>query len=485
MSGFAGQAGKAVRWSAISQSGLRIGQLATTAVLARLLAPGEFGLIAMATVIVEFSLIFRDLGTSAAIIQREDINQGLLSTVFWANLALGLVVILGIIALSPLIAMFYGEPRLTQILPVLSIAFIFASGSVLQQALLERRLAFDSLAKAEVFAFAFGASTAITLGILGFGVWSLVAQTLVTQASLCVFLWWASQWRPSFQFRWSDILEIRKYSLNLAGSQFLTFVQRNADYVLIGRFLGADALGIYTIAYRLMMYPVQSISFVVSRALFPVYARIQDDNKRFSAAYARTVGAIATLTFPVMIGVMVLSTPFVLTLLGERWLPVGGLLFILAPVGIIQSIGGTVALIYRAKGRTDWMFRWTMFSTSIYLIAFWFGVQRSLSAVALFYLIANLALVYPHYKWAFGLISMRWKDFGRALATPLVSAFLMGAVVIGILHYFDDVLGPRAQLLLGVVIGGGVYGTSFLALNFKQARNLWMTALRRPARTIH
>jgi PST family polysaccharide transporter len=482
MSSFAGRAGKAVRWSAVSQIGRRVGQIGTTAVLARLLLPADFGIVGMASMMFEFAFIFRDLGGSAAIIQREEITDGMLSTVFWMNVVLGLAVTLLLLVTAPLMALFFHEPRLIVLIRVLGLAYLLTGSSVLQQALLERQLAFERLAKIEVFSFLLGAATAVIGGLIGWGVWSLVAQVLVMQAAQTFMLWFAVPWRPAMVFRWSDLRLIQSYSLNLGGSLILMFIARNADNILIGRYLGAEALGYYSIAYKLMLSPIQSVTHVAMRALSPVFARFQDDNVRFQSAFARTTGAIAMLSFPIMIGVMALSKPLVLTVLGNQWMPVVGLLQILAPIGFLQSVGVCVMLIFRAKGRTDWMFRWGLFSSAVTVISFVVGLRWGVQGVALGYLAANILLAYPGFAIPFRLIDMRWKDFLKPLAAPSGASLLMGAMLWALVQasIFNQVSAAivlSVTALAGAILYVGVFGL----FNRNQARSVLDLLARRSA----
>ena len=162
---------------------------------------------------------------------------------------------------------------------------------------------------------------------------------------------------------WAKVRSISSYSLNLTAFNTFNYFSRNADYFLIGRFLGAQALGYYTLAYRILLYPLQSVSAVIGRVTFPLYAQLQDDNPRFRRVYLRIARVIAALTFPMMLGLWVVAGPFVLTLFGAQWSPVIALLIIFIPVSMAQSIITTVGAIYQVKGRTDWMFRWGVGST--------------------------------------------------------------------------------------------------------------------------
>ena len=194
-----------VKWNFASQAGQQATLLLTTVILARLLAPAEFGLVAMATVVIGFVSIFKDLGTSSAVIQNREVTEDLLSSVFWANVAFGALGTAALVAAAPLVAMYYHEPRVTALLRVLALNFVVSGVSVLQQALFERKLLFRILARVEVAGVLCGAVAGVGSAIAGLGVWALVAQSLTTVSVISILLWYFSDWRPRFLFHWGEI----------------------------------------------------------------------------------------------------------------------------------------------------------------------------------------------------------------------------------------------------------------------------------------
>lgn len=461
-----------VKWSSISQFGRQGMQLLTTVVLARLLSPSDFGLVGMAMVVVGFVALFKDLGTSAAVIQRKNISNELLSSIFWVNTGFGLLAMIVLIAVSTLVANFYHESRVAPLLMVLSLTFFISGLSILQYSLLERNLAFNRLAKLEISATLFGSIVGIGSAILGYGVWSLVYQSLAVTTVTTILLWIFSTWRPKMIFHWIEVKSVSSYSLNLTGFNIFNYFARNADYLLIGRFLGAQNLGYYTLAYNIMLYPLQNISGVIGRVMFPVFSQIQNDDALFRSAYLKVASAIALITFPMMLGLMALSKQLVLTVFGSQWVPVILLLMILAPVGLVQSIGTTVGTIYQAKGRTDWMFRWGIAAGILVMVAFVIGMQWGIVGVAAAYAVASLLLVYPAFAIPFRLINLRVRDLGTVLWRPFLSSLFMLVVVLLLKAALPADLSSGFSL--GILIPTGVIAYILVSwmLNREQIRQI-------------
>ncbi len=418
-----------MKWSSLSQAGRQVMQLATTAVLARLLGPSDFGLVGMATVVIGFVAIFKDLGTSAAVIQKKEVNERFLSSIFWVNVGFGFLSMAALFLIAPLAGSFYHETRVGPIMRLLSLSFFISGLSAVQQSLLVKDLAFSKLARIEIFATLSGSSIGIGTALVGSGAWSLVYQSLANTAVTTLLLLWICKWRPRFIFDWVEVKAVSRYSMNLTGFSILNFFERNADYIIIGRFLGAIDLGYYTLAYKLMLYPLQNISAVLARVLFPVYSRIQEDNFLFKKAYLKAAALIAMVAFPMMAGLMVISRPLILTIFGEKWKPVITLLLILAPVGMIQSIVTTIGSIYTAKGRTDIMFRVGMVTTILAVAAFFVGLRWGIIGVASAYGIVEVLATYPNMWFPYRLIDMKVRELAAVLWRPLICSVAMAAIV--------------------------------------------------------
>lgn len=445
-------------------------QLVTTVVFARLLEPSDFGLVSMAMVFVGFALVFKDLGTSAAVIQRKEVSDDLLSSVFWANVVFGLLAMVALFTLSPLVTTFYGEQNVAPILQLLSVTFLIAGLGISHQTVLERGLAFDKLARVEVVSGVAGSAVGISMAVLGFGVWSIVWQTLAATAATTLLLWVISPWRPGLMFSWGEVKSVAGYSLNLTGFNSFNYFARNLDYLLIGRFLGAQDLGYYTLAYRLLLYPVHNISGVVGRVMFPAFSRVQDDDERFSRAYLKVAGILAMITFPLMLGLWAVAEPFVLTVFGPQWRPAVLLLMILAPVGMAQSIVTTVGVIYQAKGRTDWLLRWGIAVGVVVTVAFVVGLRWGIIGVAAAYAIASLVLFYPSFALPFRLINLPVRDLFGVLWRPFASGLLMLAVILGLRFVLPPDTASAGVLALAALTGIASYLAASWLFNREQLR---------------
>ena len=456
-----------VKWASFAQFGRQGMSYITTAILAHLLAPSDYGLIGMAIVVIGFIELFKDLGTSAAIVQKKNVNNELLSSIFWANTLFCFGVLLIIYIVSPFISKFYKEPRLTEILRFLSLSFLFSGLSVTQNALLQKNLSFNFLAKVDLFAFTTGCFAGIYLAFKGAGVWSLVSQTLITSCVTALLLWRVSKWRPNFFFSWSQIKEVSSYSLYLTGYNIFNYFSRNMDYILIGRCLGAQDLGYYTLAYQLMLYPLQSVTSVISRVLFPVFSIIQNNNKQFGEVYLKICTAISMITFPMMAGLFCVSDTLIPLVLGDKWEPVVLLLMILAPVGMGQSIGATVGTIYQSKGRTDLMLLWGIISGVLVICSFFIGLKWGVNGVAFAYSISVYLMAYPNFAIPFRLINLKFHLLLTMIYKPFLCSIIMVATLIIVKRSISDIFSNIIQLVVLVPLGIFIYGGTMLLIDKK------------------
>lgn len=446
--------------------------LVTTVVLARLLKPGDFGLLGMATVITGFIMLFRDLGTSSAIIQKKEISEELLSSIYWVNVAFGTFTTLFLFSISQIMATFYKAPEIKPILQALSITFFLSGISILHQALLERELAFKKLARLEIFSSLVGSLVGIGSALLGYGVWSLVYQTISVTFITTIFLWIAKPWRPRLFFGPQQIKSVFSYSINLAGFNIINYFSRNADYMIIGRFLGAQELGYYTLAYKILLYPLHSISAVIGRVMFPLYSNLQNNNERFSKAYLSVAGTIAIATFPMMLGIMATGHSFIKSIFGPQWMPAITPLIILAPVGMAQSVGTTVGAIYQAKGRTDWMLRWGIGSSILIVLAFFIGINWGIIGVAASYAIATFIIIYPSFSIPFKLVGLSMRDLGRVLMRPFAASIFMYAHLFLIKMILPGIWPDGLKLTVMILTGVIIYLISSWMLNKREVLNI-------------
>lgn len=463
-----------IKWTSMSTFGRRIMALLVNILLARLLAPADFGLVAMAAVVLGFIDIFKDLGTGAALIQRKQVSEELLSSIFWFNVGFGLSATALTIACAPLVAAFYKEPRVTAVLIGMSVSFLLSALTIVHSCLLQRQMAFVTLAKIEVAASLVSYTVAICAALAGQGVWSLVYQVVTNSAVFLVLIWFASSWRPRWMFVWTEVRAVMNYSLNLAGYNVFYYFAQNVDNFLIGRYLGSEALGYYDLAYRLMTFPMQAISAVFGKVMLPFYARAQEDLPRFRHAFLRSAEAIAFVTFPLMLGLLAVREPFVLSLFGPQWTPVITLLALFAPLAAMRSILTTTGSIFLAMGRADLQLRWGVFSNLFVIVGLVIGLQWGIFGVAAGFTIATLLLTYHYFAIPLRLIGMKVGTLAAGLRTTLLCSALMYAVI----YALDLVLhGRLAQgVLLGTYVATGA--VSYILFTWLFNRDLFDEVLR-------
>jgi O-antigen/teichoic acid export membrane protein len=275
-----------VRWKVLGQTSAQVTTAASSIALAHLLNPHEFGLAGMALVFTGIGAVFGDLALSAALIQRPTLLEEDRSTAFWTNVAAGSFLMFLGIGISPFVADFFGRPSVAPLFAGTSVIFLLWALSSTQTALLTREMNFRSLElRAIASAFA-GAAAAVTLAVAGAGAWAIVGQGLVQAATSLVLLWTLSSWRPTFTYSKSSLRTLGSYSGKTLISQLLGYLVSNVDNLLVGRFLGSVALGVYSVAYNAMFLPVSRVSQPIQTVLFSAFAKLQNEPKRLAEAAA-------------------------------------------------------------------------------------------------------------------------------------------------------------------------------------------------------
>lgn len=385
------------KWNFLSQSFKILAQLVNVVYLAKIIPPAEYGIMAMAMVIINLGTLLRDLGTSAAIIQRKELTDKLVNTVFWLNVIMGVGLCIIVLCSSSLIASIYHQPKLLYVMIMLSVVFPLSSCAAAHLALLERESQFRKVSIIEVSSSLVSVIVAIVLANMGFGVFSLVAQAVVINAMSAVQFWLASSWRPSFK-QLIDLGELRQifgFSANLSLFNFINYFSRNTDSFIIGKFMNATILGSYNLAYRIMLFPLQSLTFVAARSLYPILSKSQDDNTEISKIYLNCIFVILLITAPLMSGLAFYSIPFVSIVFGEQWHLTADILKWLAPTAIIQSVLSTAGSVFMAKGRTDVLMKLGIVGAILQVSSFMIGVHFDITIFAMCYLIANILNFFP------------------------------------------------------------------------------------------
>ena len=469
------------KWNMFSQTFKVLVQVVNIVYLAKIIPPAEYGLMAMALVIFNFGILLRDLGTSAAIIQRKELTHPLINTVFWLNTIMGIALAIIVFSSSPLIANFYQQPQLIPILMMLSITFPLSSCAAAHLALLERDSKFKIVSIIEVTSATVSVVCAVVLANLGYGVYSLVVQAIILNLMSAIQFWLASNWRPTVRsFIDLQVLkDVFGFSANLSLFNFVNYFSRNADSFIIGKFMSASVLGSYNLAYRIMLFPLQSLTFVTTRSLYPILSKSQDDNKSISSLYLKCVFVILFITMPLMVGLAYFSEPFVRLVFGAQWYLTADVLKWLAPTAIIQSVLSTTGSVFMAKGRTNTLLRLGIIGAILQVSSFIIGVKYSITVFAMCYFIANILNAIPVMYCLFKLIDINFKCFFTKII-PIISGTGCMWLSLNILNLYVPMISINSVLkLCSLSVTGALLYIIFMVVFSRFIRNNILGILRK------
>lgn len=466
---------RGVLWTSGAQIGRQGMQLLTMTVLARLLLPSDFGLLAMVSVINAFAALFVEMGFGAALVQRPDLSDRHLTSVFWVTAAVGATIALILAAGAPVVAAFYQEPVLTHVTRVLSVQLFAAGLGVVPRALLIRAHDFRGIAVVELWATAVGGGAALVVTTLGAGIWGLVTYTLATTGlSTAGYFARVRPWRPGAAVSLEAVRQLLGFSVNLLGFNVVNYWARNADNLLIGRVLGSSQLGAYSLSYQIMVLPIQHVPNVFGQVMFPILSSLHDSPDEARKTYKHAVQVIALISFPLMTILCISAPELVDVVLGAEWSRVSGLLRILAVAGLAQTVGVTVGWIWQAMGRTDVMFRWGVFASVATVLSIVTGLRWQVEGVATCYALCIVVLTPLSLHIAGSLIRVTLLDFARVLAPPGIAAVMMAATGVFVRAALLANGAPTWLVLTGTLASGV---TAYLLVVRAMVAN-WRDALR-------
>lgn len=439
---------------ALASQGIALG---VGVLLARALSPAEFGLVAMVGVVSGFLGVYTQLGLGAAVVQMREAGEAHLSSAFWVNVAAGLAFSVALLAAAPLLAWFYGEPALTALASVLALEFAVSSLAVVQLALLRREMRFARLSLVDAGASLASGLLAVGLALSGWGVWSLVARSLAATVLRTAALWGLSDWRPRPIFRVEALRELMGFARPLLGTETLNYWTRNLDGLLLGRFAGAEALGLYNRAYRLLLVPLQSGTRVVGSVLFPALSRIRDERSRVRSIFVRSARGVALASFPVHLGLLATADLAIPSVFGPQWTPMVPIARIFAVTGLVQSLASLNRSLYLSQGRTDLLLRYGLLLRLNLILGIVVGLRWGAVGVAAGYTIASLANYYPNTRIAGGLVGLRVGDVLGAVAGVLGCAAAAAALAWSAGRALAPAWGAPGALLAQLAVLGGSY----------------------------
>jgi O-antigen/teichoic acid export membrane protein len=444
-------------WAQAAIFVLRAGSLM---VLARLLDPKDFGLVGMVTAVTGVFVLFKDAGLSIATIQRETITDEQVSTLFWINMGIGAVLTVLSLALAPALAAFYHEPRLMWITVATSAGFLLNAAGVQHGALLQRRMRFSVLAVIDIICLLASSALAIGMALAGFGYWSLVGMALASPVISSAGVWLAAAWIPGRPHKGIGAASMLKFGGTVTLNSLVVYIAYNLEKVLLGRFWGTEALGLYGRAYQLVNLPTRNLNSAIGSVAYSALSRLQGDPARFKAYFLKGYSLVLAMTLPITVACALFADDLVLVVLGPKWDGAAVLLRLLAPTILAFALIDPFAWLLISIGNVARSLRIALVIAPLVIGAYLLGLPRGPEGVALGYSAMMTLLIVPVIGWAKKGTSISSGDVWRAERAPLVS----GAVSLGITLAASTFALRGAAPLPRLVIGSVVMLGSYLAM---------------------
>jgi len=445
-------------WGYVSRYSAKLFVFISTIFLARLLSKDDFGVAAYAIVTINFVEFLQGLGLQQALIYYpKDEKQNY--TAFWLGLGSGLVLFLvSFFVISPLVGIFYNDVRAVPVTQALSFYFILVSLDIVQVATLSKRLAFARRSIPAIGNSLFKGIISISLALLGYGAWSLIYGQLAGTLVEVLLFWYISKWRPSFQFEKKYVRPLLSYGLNIFSISAMSNLLANVDYFLIGRYMGAETLGVYTLAFRLPMLLIKQLSGVLGDVIFPVFTKIKDDVSVLKRSFLTSLEYVNLLTVPVGLGLAVVAKWVILVFFGEKWIDAVPVMVAISILSVLRAMVYNIGDAYKAIGRPDLVTKINFWQTLITVPLLWWVVTQVQTLTAVAWIQVAVVFVFAIVKLviAINILKIKYLRVFKALLPSLLSGSIMALVVYGVVQLNLELL-PIYMLSLSVVVGALVY----------------------------
>jgi O-antigen/teichoic acid export membrane protein len=429
--------------------------LATTLVLARILSPADYGLMALAMVVIGFVGFFNEVGIGSAIVQKDELEQDEVNGCFAIAVLISLVLCGATALASPIVALFFGDARLGEMIPLLSTAFVVGATGSIPMAFLRREMRFGSIAIINILAILVQSLAALYLAYQGHGVWALVWGYLISNAMQALGYCVASSWRPRGAFAIRKAFSIVGYGLHVTSTRIFWYAYTNADKVIVGKLLGDRALGIYDMAYSLATLPISQVTGLVNNVAFPLFARLQDDMTRLTSVILTLTRGLAYVTYPALVGMLVVSRELVAVILGPKWIDILVPFGALCLMGLVKSVDPLLSQVLIATGHARKLSAYTLMCGVAMTLGVIVGaISDGLRGVALVWVLVYPVLSVKLLRDTCEITGMKMGDYYRNLA-PVLGGVVAMAVVVLLLREGLLQAGVPVTLMLAAEIAAG------------------------------
>ena len=437
---------------ALAQGANLVVRMGSLMILARLLAPRDFGLVGMVTAFTGVLNLFRDFGLSTATVQRGHVTDDQVSALFWINMLVGVVLALILAGMAPFVAVFYHEPRLVWVSVVLAMSFIFNAAGVQHTALLERQMRFTALAAIDIIALVVSTAIGIAVAVLGFGYWALVAASVLPSLVSTICLWLASRWTPVWPRSQDGVHSLLRFGGAFTLINLIVYVGYNLEKVLLGRYWGANALGLYGRAYQLVNLPTENLNSAFWGVAFSGLSRVREEPERFRNYFLRGYSLVLALTIPMTIGAALFAHDMIFVLLGPKWNDVADIFRLLAPTILIFALINPLAWLTFSMGMIGRNLKIVLVLAPLVISGYVLGLPYGPRGVAIGYSAVMTVWCIPHIAWCVHGTVISLRDILLTASRPFLSGIVAGGLALGVQFLLCQSLPPLLRLILGVAV---------------------------------
>jgi PST family polysaccharide transporter len=469
------RAARGAAWIAFSFGATQVIAMATNLLLARVLSPQDFGLVAMANLLLAFVGPFHDSGLLPAFVALKERVRESAAAIAWSTPATALGVAALTVLAAPLAAELFARPDVVPVVRVLALVFVLNGLAVAPLAVISKELAFRSKAAVAVVGALTEGLCGIGLALRGAGYWSLVGAQIARAGVTAVAAWWLAPWKPLGRFSWARFREMARFGRHMVAGNLLGLLGSYLDNIVVGRWLGAEALGLYGTAFRWGRLPSQALGTTANQVAFPSYVAVRAEPARLKAAYLRVLRTVSTLALPASLGLLVIAPVLVTTLYPPRWAGMVAPLQIFAVFGLVNALVATTGDVFKAAGRPGWIPGLAVVHLPTLALSLWFLTAYGPAGAASGLLLATVVSGTVALTAAFRLLDVSMRELAAALGPPTGAALVMMLAVQGLRRGLAPVPGLVTLVVL-VAAGALVYAAALWLLGREHWRELAATA---------
>lgn len=449
-------------WSAVERFGMQGIQFVIALILARLLSPADYGLVGMLTIFIAIAQSFINSGFGTALIQKKNPTREDYSTVFYFNMVVSFFFYGVLFFAAPAIADFYQQPLLIDLTRVVALSFVINAMGLIQFTLLTKKIDFKTQSKVSISAIIISGSVGVFMAFSGFGVWALVAQTLISALARTVLVWIFNDWRPQKVFSLVSFKSLFAFGSRLLAAGLLDTVFKNIYLIVIGKLFNASALGFFTQAKKIQELPVFSITTIVQRVSFPIFSEVQDDRNQLKQGYQKTIRWSVFLVFPLMMGLAAIAPTFIEVVLTKKWMPSVPYLQLLCFAGMLYPVHALNLNLINVLGRSDLFLRLEIIKKTIISLSIIIGLYWGVMGLVIGSVVTSFIALWIN-TWYTG----RLIEYGTSRQVADMVPYFIVSVLMAIMVYGLSYLLETGIILLGLQMVGGVLGYYFLVRIFR------------------